>query len=79
MATNLTIEYDRIGDILYVTAVQPYTNQGTVEIEDEILARINPETGDVEGLEILFWSKRIEAGEKLVLPLDSKFRLTVEV
>ena len=79
MAEKLTIEYDRIGDILYITKVAPYRNQGTVEIEDEILARTNPDTGDVEGLEILFWSKRLEAGEHIDLPIKGTLRLAVEV
>jgi uncharacterized protein YuzE len=79
MAENLTIEYDSIGDILYVTKVHPYRDQETVEIDDEVLARTNPKTGDVEGLEILFWSKRIAGGEKLCLPIHAYMRLTVEV
>jgi uncharacterized protein YuzE len=79
MAEDLTIEYDRVGDILYITQVAPYRDQGTVEIDDEILARTNPETGVVEGLEILFWSKRLEAGEHIRLPIKGTLRLAVEV
>ena len=79
MAENLTIEYDHIGDILYITKVAPYRTQETEELEDEVLARVNPETGALEGLEILFWSKRLAAGEKLVLPIEGTLRLAVEV
>ena len=79
MAESLVFEYDRIGDILHVTKVAPYRDQGTVEIEEDVLARINPDTGDVEGLEILFWSKRLEAGENISLPIKGTWRLAVEV
>jgi uncharacterized protein YuzE len=79
MDKSLVFEYDRIGDIMHVTQVAPYSNQGTIEIEEDVLARINPETGDVEGLEILFWSKRLAAGEQLVLPIEGTLRLSVEV
>ena len=69
MAANLTVEYDRIGDILYITRVPPYPGQESEELEDSIIVRLNPETDEVEGLEILFWSKRLEAGEPLKLPV----------
>lgn len=62
MAEKLSLEYDRIGDILYITKVRPYREQETEEIGEDILARLNPETREVEGLEILFWSKRLEDG-----------------
>ena len=62
MAEKLSLEYDRIGDILYITKVRPYREQETEEIGEDILARLNPETREVEGLEILFWSKRLLDG-----------------
>jgi uncharacterized protein YuzE len=77
MADRLTFEYDRIGDILYITRVAPYRDQETEEIGEDILARINPETGELEGVEILFWSKRLASGEALDLPITGELRLTV--
>jgi uncharacterized protein YuzE len=69
MAPKLTVEYDRIGDILYITRVPPYPGQESEELENSIIVRLNPETNEVEGLEILFWSKRLEAGKPLDLPV----------
>ena len=77
MAENLTFEYDRVGDILYITKVAPYRDQATEEIEDGVLARVNPSSGEVEGLEILFWSKRLEDGGRLNLPISGDLRLAV--
>lgn len=68
MASDLTVEYDRAGDILYITRVPPYPGQESEELEDSIIVRLNPETDEVEGLEILFWSKRLESGRPLKLP-----------
>jgi uncharacterized protein YuzE len=68
MATTLKVEYDRIGDILYITKVPPYPEQDSTELDDYIVARLNPDTDEVEGLEILFWSKRLESGETLDIP-----------
>jgi uncharacterized protein YuzE len=69
MATKLRVHYDRIGDILYITKVPPYAEQDSTELDDYIVARLNPDTDEVEGLEILFWSKRLESGETLDLPV----------
>ncbi len=69
MAAKLKVEYDRIGDILYITKVPPYPEQESEELDDYIVARLNPQTDEVEGLEILFWSKRLESGETLDLPV----------
>jgi uncharacterized protein YuzE len=69
MATKLRVHYDRIGDILYITKVPPYVGQDSTELDDYIVARLNPDTDEVEGLEILFWSKRLESGETLDLPV----------
>ena len=59
MAAKLRVKYDQIGDILYITRVPPYPGQESEELEDSIIVRLNPETDEVEGLEILFWSKRL--------------------
>ncbi len=77
MGEKLAFRYDKVGDIMYVEKCQPYAEQNSDEIGDEIVARFNPETGDVEGLEILSWSKRIEAGETVNLPISGKLRLAV--
>jgi hypothetical protein len=75
---KLTFQYDGIGDIMYIEKVAPYVGQDSNEIGDEIIARFNPTTNEVESLEILFWSKRLEAGEDIDLPLEARLRLVGE-
>jgi uncharacterized protein YuzE len=58
MAAKLALQYDRQADILYLTSRPSYPEQETEELGDDVVARLNPETGDVESLEILFFSAR---------------------
>jgi uncharacterized protein YuzE len=62
MASRLTLKYDRVGDILYIQTCPPYPQQESDELDDEIIARSNPETGQVESLEILWFSTRLRDG-----------------
>jgi hypothetical protein len=72
---KLTLHYDRTGDILYIDKVKPYAEQDSTQLGDEIAARRNPRTGEIENLEILFFTRRLEAGEDLVLPVDARLVL----
>jgi uncharacterized protein YuzE len=58
MDKNLTFRYDKVGDILYIDVCSPYPDQESEEIGDEIVALLNPESGAVENLEILFFSNQ---------------------
>ena len=62
MAQKLTLRYDRIGDILYVETCLPYATQESDCLADEIVGRYNPDTGELEGMEILFFSRRFPRG-----------------
>ena len=75
MEKNLSFRYDSTGDILYVDVCPPYAAQESEEIGDEIVARLNPESGEIENLEILFFSKRWKQKSPLQLPIDAAFRL----
>jgi uncharacterized protein YuzE len=75
MNSNLAIRYDKIDDILYLDQCSPYPEQESEEIGDEIVARFNPESGNVENLEILFFSKRLESQTQFELPLTAQFSL----
>ncbi|HIC95836.1 TPA: DUF2283 domain-containing protein, partial [Candidatus Bipolaricaulota bacterium] len=55
MGTNLTFQYDREADILYINTCSPYPEQESEELDDEIIARFNPETDEIENLEVLFF------------------------
>lgn len=59
MDERLTFRYDREGDILYVDRVPPYAEQESEELEDGVVARLNPRTGDVENWEVLYFSTRL--------------------
>jgi hypothetical protein len=68
MDAKLTFRYDREGDILYVDKRPPYAEQESDELEDGIIARTNPETGDVENWEVLFFSTRLMRTTLFELP-----------
>lgn len=55
----MTFQYDRDVDILYINTCEPYPEQESEELEDEIIARFNPDTGKIENLEVLFFSTRL--------------------
>ncbi len=56
MAAKLAFQYDREADILHISKRPPYPEQESEELGDDVVARINPDTGEVENLEILFFS-----------------------
>ncbi|MBD2114043.1 MULTISPECIES: DUF2283 domain-containing protein [Cyanophyceae] len=76
MAEKLVLKYDQVGDILYINKCAPYAEQESEEIGDEMIARLNPVSGEVENLEILFFSKRLlNADFLLELPVIANLRL----
>jgi len=71
MEAKLKLTYDRVGDILYIDKVPPYPEQDSEELDEEVVVRRNPTSGEVENYEILFCVKRFMRGESLELPLRS--------
>lgn len=71
MATKLAFQYDREADILYITSRPPYPEQETEELGDDVIARLNPESGDVETLEVLFFSTRLLRSDLFELPVTA--------
>lgn len=78
MATKLTFKYDRETDILYIDTKPPYAEQETEELGDDVIARLNPVTEDIENLEILFFSTRLLRRDLLELPVAADLRLSIE-
>jgi hypothetical protein len=74
---KLTFKYDQIGDILTIEKCPPYAEQKSDELDDEIVARYNPTTGDLESLEILFFTKRLSEQKLLELPIELEAHLAV--
>ena len=75
MEAKLTFKYDREADILHIDKCPPYAKQESEELPDEIIARLNPDTGEVESLEVLFFSTRLLRMEMFELPLTADLRL----
>jgi len=75
METKLTFQYDREGDILYINKKPPYPEQESEELSDEVIARLNPNTKEVENLEVLFFSTRLLRGNLFEIPVAADLRL----
>ena len=75
MGTRLTFRYDRAADILHIDKCPPYAAQESEELEDEVIARINPITNEVENLEVLFFSTRLLRNELFELPVVADLRV----
>ncbi|MGD9893137.1 MAG: DUF2283 domain-containing protein [Dehalococcoidia bacterium] len=75
MDARLRFEYDREGDILTISTKPPYKEQESEEIGDDVIVRLNPDTGDVEHVELLFFSTRLLRGTLVDLPLTAELRL----
>lgn len=65
----MIFKYDRIADILYINTVVPYADQESEELGDDIVARLNPKTGKIENLEVLFFTTRLLRREFFSLPV----------
>jgi uncharacterized protein YuzE len=74
METKLVFKYDREGDILYINKRPPYPEQNSEELGDEVIARLNPKTGEIENLEVLFFSTRLLRNDMFELPISADLR-----
>lgn len=79
MDTKLSFKYDREADILYINKLQPYAEQESEELGDDVVARLNPTTGEIENLEILFFSTRLLRNDLLELPVTADLRIAATV
>ena len=52
-----------------------YAEQETEELGDEVVARLNPKTGEIENLEIPFFSTRLLRADLLELPVTANLRI----
>jgi uncharacterized protein YuzE len=72
MGAHLTFTYDREADILHIDTCPPYAAQESEELGDDVIARVNPDTGAVENLEVLFFSTRLLRSELFTLPVTAE-------
>jgi uncharacterized protein YuzE len=68
MADKMIFKYDREADILYINKRAPYAEQESEEVGDDVIARFNPDTGDVENIEVLFFSTRLLRSDIFEVP-----------
>ena len=76
MDAKLSFKYDREADILYIDKRLPYAEQESEELGDGVIARINPQTDEVENLEVLFFSTRLLRSNILELPVVADLRVS---
>jgi hypothetical protein len=74
MGQKLTLEYDRIGDTLFIQTCPPYRGQESDELGNELLGRFNPKTGALECVEIMFFTKRFARRRELKIPFAVEMR-----
>ncbi|MBN1955163.1 MAG: DUF2283 domain-containing protein [Anaerolineae bacterium] len=69
MEARMSFKYDRAADILYIDKISPYPEQETEELGDDVIARLNPTTGEIENLEVMFFSTRLLRENLFELPV----------
>lgn len=74
MAQKLTFTYNREADILYIDKAAPYKEQESEELGDDVIARLNPASGEIENLEVLFFSTRLLRSDLFELPVSAELR-----
>jgi len=72
VGAKLTFKYDREADILHIDKCPPYPEQESEEIGDEVIARLNPATGEIENMEVLFFSTRLLRGDLFEVPVEAE-------
>ena len=77
MGEKLTFRYDRTGDILYISKRPNYPEQESEELGDDVIARLNPDTGEVEALEVLFFSTRLLRHDLFEVPVAAQLKLAL--
>ena len=74
MDSHLTIKYDLSSDTLTLEQYPLHTGQRSGEICEGVSARLNPETGEIESLEIRRFKARTENDGEIVLPINAVLR-----
>ena len=75
MEAKLSFRYDREADILYIDKCPPHLEQESEELGDDVIARLNLDTGEIENLEVLFFSTRLLRSDLFQVPVAATLRL----
>ena len=78
MGAKLSFRYDRGADILHIDKRAPYADQEAEELDDDVIARLNPNNGEIENLEVLFFSTRLLRDDLFELPVTADLRRVIE-
>ncbi len=78
MEAKLSFRYDREADILHIDKRAPYADQESEELGDDVIARLNPSSGEIENLEVLFFSTRLLRSDLFELPVTADLRRVIE-
>jgi uncharacterized protein YuzE len=78
VGAKLSFKYDREADILHIDKCPPYAEQESEEIGDEVVARLNPTTGEIENLEVLFFSSRLLSGDPVEVPIEGELHIAAQ-
>ena len=77
MEAQLTFKYDREADILHIDKCPHYGEQESEELDDGVVARLNPSTREIENLEVMFFSTCLLRSDLFQLPVVADMRLAV--
>lgn len=72
MEEKMIFKYDRDADIVYINKRAPYPEQESEEVGDDVIARYNPDTGDVRNIEVLFFSTRLLRSDIFEIPVTMR-------
>lgn len=75
MGAKLRLKYDREADILYIDRRPPYPEQESEELGDDVIARLDPTTGLIDSLEVLFFSTRLLRTDIVEIPVEAELSL----
>jgi hypothetical protein len=63
---------------LYIDKRPPYAEQESEELSDDVIARLNPDSGEIENLEVLFFSTRLLRNDLFELPITADLRRALD-
>ncbi len=71
----LILKYDQPSDSLNLFRTHPYPEQRSRQVAQELFAGLNPDTEEIERLEIRSFKARMERDGQIVLPIEATLRL----
>ena len=79
MGKELTAEYDKVGDILYLDVAPSTEDHVMIEVAPGALLRQNTLTGAIDGIEIHGFTRRAADGHGVTLPVGIDLRASQPV